>query len=67
VGKEWTLAENDAQDEWTLPDGWVKSGTSFRAEGCAAARSREISFPEHQEIPRLRSTPFRSSRNDGVE
>jgi type I restriction enzyme S subunit len=23
MGKEWTLAENDAQGEWTLPDGWA--------------------------------------------
>lgn len=23
MGKEWTLAENDAQGEWTLPNGWV--------------------------------------------
>jgi len=23
MGKEWTLAENDAQGEWALPDGWV--------------------------------------------
>jgi type I restriction enzyme S subunit len=22
MGKEWTLAENDKQGEWTLPDGW---------------------------------------------
>jgi type I restriction enzyme S subunit len=28
MGKEWTLAENDAQGEWTLPDGWVKAPVS---------------------------------------
>jgi hypothetical protein len=25
MGKEWTLAENEAQGEWALPDGWVRT------------------------------------------
>jgi len=74
MGKGWTLAENDAQGKWTLPDGRHRlekrhferpkrvEGRHFkRAEGAQRLKRVEKSPPA---AARDSSTSLRFARND---
>ncbi len=55
--KEWTLAKNETQGEWTLPDKWVwNRGRSFRMSKSTAVIPSERS--ESRNLLRVGGTRF---------